>query len=82
MLIHILVEELEEKFINPWKSELICSVHIDYATNAIHGWYENEEHIIFKFRDYGFIHDNRYVIHDISSGRDGIKIQTTKPNNN
>lgn len=78
MLIHISVEELEEKFRNSWKSELIRGVHIDYATNAIHGWYENEECIIFRFRDYGFIHDNRCVTYNISSGSAGITIQTTK----
>lgn len=81
MLIHISVEELEEKFRTPWRSELVHGPHIDYATNAIHGWFENEDCIIFRFKDYGFINDNRYVIHNISSGRAGITIEIIKTRN-
>ena len=51
MLIHIPINELEDKFKNPWKLGLIKDPSIDYATNAIHGWFENEDVIIFKFKD-------------------------------
>jgi hypothetical protein len=80
MLIHISVEELEEKFRAHWRSSLISHPHIDYATNAIHGWFENEDCIIFKFKDYGFIHDNRGNSYNISSGAAGITIQIIKSN--
>lgn len=78
MIIHITPDELEEEFITPWKQEYIKHPHIDYATNAIHGWFEYREVIIFKFKDYGFIHDNRSNTYDISSGRAGITIRITK----
>jgi hypothetical protein len=80
MLIHIGVEELEENFRSHWRAELIAHPHIDYATNAIHGWFENEDCIIFKFKDYGFIHDNRGNSYNISSGKAGITIQIIKSN--
>ena len=51
MLIHISVEELEEKFKSSWRAERITHPHIDYATNAIHGWFENEDCSIFRFKD-------------------------------
>jgi hypothetical protein len=80
MLIHIGVEELEENFRSCWKAGLISNPHIDYATNAIHGWFENEDSIIFKFKDYGFIHDNKFNTYNISSGAAGITIQIIKSN--
>lgn len=78
MLIHIGVEELEEDFKSHWRTGLISNPHIDYATNAIHGWFENEECIIFRFKDYGFIHDNRFNTYNISSWAAGIIIQIIK----
>ena len=80
MLIHIGVEELEEKFRSHWRAELISHPHIDYATNAIHGWFENEDYIIFRFKDYGFIHNNISNSYYISSGKAGITIQIIKSN--
>lgn len=80
MLIHISVEELEEDFRSHWRANLISHPHIDYATNAIHGWFENEDCIIFKFKDYGYIHDNRSNTYNVSSGAAGITIQIIKNN--
>jgi hypothetical protein len=80
MLIHIGVEELEENFRSHWRANLISHPHIDYATNAIHGSFENEDCIIFRFKDYGFIHDNRGNSYNISSGTAGIIIQIIKNN--
>lgn len=80
MLIHISVEELEEKFRSHWRAGLISHPHIDYATNAIHGWFENEDCIIFRFKDYGFINDNRHNSYNISSGAAGVTIQIIKSN--
>lgn len=75
MFIHITPEEFEKDFIEPWKQDLIKSLHIDYATNAIHGYFGDEEVIIFKFKSYGFVNDNRFNNYRISSGSAGITIQ-------
>lgn len=79
MLIHIGIEEIVEEFRIPWKLDLIRSISIDYATNSIHGWFENKDVIIFRFKNYGFINDNRSNTYNISSGSAGItiKIETT-----
>jgi hypothetical protein len=58
---------------------MIKSIHIDYATNALHGFLDSgEEVIIFKFKDYGFIHDNKFNKYSISSGPAGITIKITE----
>ena len=74
MLIHISIDELEEKFREPWKVGLIKDPSIDYATNAIHGWFEGKDEILFKFKDYGFINDNRNNSYSLSCGRAGVTI--------
>lgn len=78
MIIHIDVTEFEEEFRKPWMAEFIKRVHIDYATNAIHGWFEDKDVIIFRFKDFGFINDNRSNIYAISSGSAGITIRIDK----
>ena len=74
MFIQILPDELIEEFKVPWKQQLIKNLHIDYATNAIHGWFEQKEVIIFRFKDYGWIMDNRTSGYKISNGGAGILI--------
>jgi len=81
MLIHISINELEEKFRKPWKLELITELSIDYATNCIHGWFEGKDEIIFKFKDYGFINDNRSNSYSLSFGNAGITILIEKIKN-
>jgi len=78
MIIHISVDEFEEVVREPWKASLIKAPSIDYATNAIHGFYEGKDTILFKFRDYGFINDNRFCTYNLSSGSAGITIQIIK----
>ena len=78
MIIHISIDEFEEEFRTPWKSGLIKSPAIDYATNAIHGWFEGKDSVIFRFKDYGFINDNRRNTYDISAGKAGITIKIDK----
>lgn len=78
MLIIISPEELVEEFRAAYKMQYVRSLHIDYATNAIHGWYENKDVIIFKFRDLGWINENKYNSYEISSGSAGIIIKITK----
>jgi|TARA_B110000503_G_C7037862_1_gene366920 hypothetical protein len=74
MLIHINVEEFEKDFQEPWKARLIKFPSIDYATNCIHGWFENKDIIIFKFNNYGFVNDNKSNTYSLSSGDAGITI--------
>ena len=80
MLIHIGVEELEENFRSHWRNNLISHPHIDYATNAIHAWFEEKDCIIFKFKDFGFINTNVGNSYKISSGSAGITIQLNRTN--
>lgn len=78
MIIHITVNEFEPEFRKPWIARLIERPHIDYATNAIHGWFEGEDVIIFRFKGYGFINDNRENTYNLSSGSAGITIEIIK----
>ncbi len=78
MLIHISINELEEKFRRPFMLGLIKEPSIDYATNAIHGWFDGKDEIIFKFKDYGFINDNRSNKYSLSSGEAGVTILINK----
>jgi hypothetical protein len=82
MIIHISTEELEEEFRTLWKAGLITSPAIDYATNAIHGWFEGKDRIIFRFKDYGFINDNRFNTYNLSVGSAGITVQIIKTRDN
>jgi len=78
MIINILPEELEEEFINHWKMGHLHHPSIDYADNAIHATYRNKNVIIFRFKEYGFINDNRYNNYSISAGTAGITIRIEK----
>lgn len=78
MLVHISIFELEERFKEPWKLGMIKEPSIDYATNAIHGWFEGRDEIIFKFKDYGFINDNKSNTYSMSCGEAGITILIDK----
>jgi len=80
MYIHITPEEFEDDFKELWKQGLLIHPHIDYATNAIHCYFENKDVIIFKFKNYGFINDNRFNKYEISSDTTGITIKITKSN--
>jgi len=78
MLVHISIDELEERFKEPWKLGRIKEPSIDYATNAIHGWFGDRDEIIFKFKDYGFINDNKSNTYSMSCGEAGITILIDK----
>jgi len=84
MLICIKPEELDKEFVDYWKLGYIKRTHLDYATNALHAWLEDpitnesEEIIIFRFKKYGFIHDNRSNTYEISVGKAGIMIEIIK----
>jgi hypothetical protein len=78
MIINILPDELESEFIESWKMGFITQPSIDYADNAIYAIFEGRQVIIFRFKDYGFINDNRRNVYDISAGKAGITIRITK----
>ena len=79
MIIHIGPHELEEPVrSSPCMFEQIYNLGIDYADNAIYAHYEDQEYIIFKFSDYGFINDNRFNTYHISYGTAGITIEIIK----
>jgi hypothetical protein len=60
MFILITPEELEEEFRESWKLGWITQPSIDYADNAIYAIYEGRQVIIFHFKKYGWINDNRH----------------------
>ena len=78
MIINILPEELEPEFRESWKMGWITQLSIDYADNAIWAIFEGKQVIIFRFKDYGFINDNRYNRYSVSSGLAGIMITINK----
>jgi hypothetical protein len=78
MIINILPDELESEFIESWKMGFITQPSIDYADNAIYAIFEGKQVIIFRFKDYGFINDNRRNVYDVSAGKAGITIRITK----
>ena len=75
MIINILPDELEPEFIESWKMGWITQPSIDYADNAIWAIFEGKQVIIFRFKKYGFINDNRYNKYFISAGNAGITIR-------
>jgi hypothetical protein len=78
MIINILPDELEPEFINSWKMGMITQPSIDYADNAIWAIFESRQVVIFRFKQYGFINDNRYNSYSISAGSAGITIKIDK----
>jgi hypothetical protein len=74
MLIYIRPDELEPEFINSWKLGHITQPSIDYADNAIYAIFENKQVIIFYFKKYGYVMDNRFTSYDITAGKAGITI--------
>ena len=78
MIIHISPDEFEPEFQKLWKLEYLKQPHIDYATNAIHAWFEGAEVIIFRFKNYGFVQDNRFNSYNLSAGKAGITIKIIK----
>ncbi len=78
MIITILPDELEPEFVNSWKMGFISQPSIDYADNAIYANFEGRQVIVFRFKEYGFINDNRYNTYSVSYGRAGIMIRIEK----
>ena len=78
MIINILPDELEPEFIESWKMGHIKFPTIDYADNAIYAIFEAKQVIIFRFKEYGFINDNRFNNYFISTGEAGITIRIEK----
>ena len=78
MIINILPDELEPEFRESWKMGVITQPSIDYADNAIWAIFEGKQVTIFRFKEYGFINDNRYNNYFISTGAAGITIRIEK----
>ena len=78
MIINILPDELEPEFRESWKMGHIKFPTIDYADNAIYAIFEAKQVIIFRFKEYGFINDNRRNSYTISAGSAGITIKIDK----
>jgi hypothetical protein len=78
MTILITPDELEEQFRNSWKLGHITLPSIDYGDNAIYAIFENKIVIVFRFKDYGWINDNRFNNYTISGGAAGIMINIIK----
>jgi len=74
MLIFISPDELEEEFRESWKMGYITQPSIDYADNSIWAVFEGKLVIIFRFKDYGWVNDNRRNTYEISAGMAGITI--------
>lgn len=75
MLIHISTQELEEEFINHVRNGFVSQASIDYQTNAVHAQYEGKDVIIFNFKKYGWLSDNRFNTYNLSLGTTGITIE-------
>jgi hypothetical protein len=78
MIINILPDELEPEFRESWKMGFITQPSIDYADNAIWAIFEGKQVTIFRFKEYGFINDNRRNSYCISAGSAGITIKIDK----
>jgi hypothetical protein len=78
MTILIRPEEFEADLGPNWRNGMLIKPSIDYATNSIHSWIGDEEVIVFRFKNYGFINDNRFNTYDISVGSAGIMIEIRK----
>jgi hypothetical protein len=78
MFIHITPDELEPEFRESWKLGFISQPSIDYADNAIYANFENKLVTIFRFKQYGWINDNRSNTYKVSSGSAGITINIVK----
>jgi hypothetical protein len=77
MFIHITPDELEEEFRESWKLGWITNPSIDYADNAIYAVFEGKQVIIFYFKKFGWINDNRFNSYKLSAGPAGITIMIT-----
>jgi hypothetical protein len=78
MIIIVSTEEFEEGMKELFDNGQLKHFSIDYATNAIHGWDNNQDRIVFKFKGYGFINDNRYNKYDLINDEKGFILEITK----
>lgn len=78
MIIVVPLEKIEEEFRPYFNFGTIKGLSIDYATNAIHGYVGDVEHIIFRFKECGVYLDNRYNSYTLTGGSAGILIRIDK----
>jgi hypothetical protein len=78
MTIIVSTEEFEEGMKELYDNNQLKHFSIDYATNAIHGWYKDQDCIVFRFKGYGFINDNRYNTYDLTNDEKGFILKIRK----
>ena len=78
MTIIVSTEEFEEGMKELFDNGQLKHFSIDYATNAIHGWNNDQDCIVFKFKGYGFINDNRYNTYDLTNNEKGFILEIRK----
>ncbi len=79
MIINIPVCELEEPFRScPMNLNHLYNVGIDYADQTVTGILEDQEMILFDFKDVGFAHDNRFNTYEYSVGTAGLTFIISK----
>lgn len=78
----IIIDKEELKEFKPLFEEgKLSSLHIDYATNGIHCWHGEKELIIFRFKNLGWINDNKYNTYNITFNKEQITIEINGPTN-
>lgn len=79
MKITIHAEELLPEFIADWKAGLLWHPTIDYADNAIYAVSKqtNSQVIVFYFKEYGWLNENRWNSYNISATNLEITIEIT-----
>lgn len=75
MIIVVPLEKIEEEFRPYFNFGTIKGLSVDYATNAIHGYVGDVEHIVFRFDRWGIRLDNRRNFHLVTGGSAGIMIE-------
>lgn len=87
MVIYIKPEEFLPEYRDAWRQDRITGIHIDYATNALHGFIpkentpgglEYEEIIFFYFKPYGWFNDNRFTDIKYSVGSAGVILEINR----
>lgn len=78
MHIIIPIEDLKKETQPYFTFGTVSGLSIDYATNAIHGYVGDVEHIVFRFKECGVYLDNRYNSYTLTGGSAGILIRIDK----
>ena len=79
MMMYIPVYELEEPFRScPMNLNHLYNVGIDYADQTVTGVFQDQEMVLFNFKDVGFVNDNRFNTYEYSVGTAGLTFIISK----